>query len=55
MVLSEGCDMGIIAAAAERHGFRMAVTARRRVWLGVQVVWTIDRQSSVSRSGAAPA
>jgi len=55
MVLSEGCDMGIITAAAERHGFRMAVTARRRVWLGVQVVWTIDRQSSVSRSGAAPA
>jgi len=42
MVLSEGCDMGIIASAADRHGFRMAVTARRSVWLGVQVVWTID-------------
>ena len=44
MVLSEGCDMGVIASAADRHGFRMAVTARRRVWLGVQVVWTIDQR-----------
>jgi release factor glutamine methyltransferase len=42
MVLSEGCDTGIIAAAAQRHGFRMAVTSRKRVWLGMQVVWVID-------------
>jgi release factor glutamine methyltransferase len=42
MVLSEGCDMGVIAAAAQRHGFRMAVTSRTRVWLGMQVVWLID-------------
>jgi release factor glutamine methyltransferase len=42
MVLSEGCDMGIISAAAERNGFRMGVTSRTRVWLGMQVVWVID-------------
>jgi hypothetical protein len=42
MVLSEGCDIGTITAAATRHGFRLAVTSRRRVWLGMQVVWVID-------------
>lgn len=42
MVLSEGCDMGIIAAAAKRNGFRMGVASRTRVWLGMQVVWVID-------------
>lgn len=42
MVLSEGCDMQTIAAAADRHGFDLAVATRKRVWLGVQVVWTIE-------------
>lgn len=42
MVLSEGCDIGVITAAATRHGFRLAVTSRKCVWLGMQVVWVID-------------
>jgi release factor glutamine methyltransferase len=42
MVLSEGCDMEIIVAAARRNGFRMGVVSRTRVWLGMQVVWVID-------------
>jgi release factor glutamine methyltransferase len=42
MVLSEGCDMAVITAAATRHGFRMGVTSRTRVWLGLQVVWVIE-------------
>ena len=42
MVLSEGCDMDTITAAATRHGFRLGVASRRRVWLGMQVVWVID-------------
>ena len=43
MVLSEGCDINTIMAAATRHGFRLGVTSRERVWLGVQVVWVVDR------------
>jgi release factor glutamine methyltransferase len=43
MVLSEGCDMGTIAAAATRHGFRLSVALRKRVWLGVQVIWLVER------------
>ncbi len=42
MVLSEGCDMGVITAAASRHDLRLAVTSRTRVWLGMQVVCVID-------------
>lgn len=43
MVLSEGCDMAAIATVATRHGFRLSVAARKRRWLGVQVVWAIER------------
>lgn len=43
MVLSEGCDMKTISAAAARHQFRLTVVERRRAWLGVQVVWEIGR------------
>lgn len=43
MVLSEGCDMRTISAAATRHQFELSVVERRRAWLGVQVVWTIER------------
>ncbi len=43
MVLSEGCDMPTIAAAASRHGFVLDVAVRERVWLGVQIVWHIRR------------
>ena len=43
MVLSEGCDMQTIAAAAARHQFRLTVVQRRRAWLGEQVVWEIER------------
>ena len=43
MVLSEGCDMAVVSAAATRHGFRLGVAARKQRWLGVQVVWVIDR------------
>jgi release factor glutamine methyltransferase len=43
MVLSEGCDMNVISAAAMRHGFRLSVVSRKQVWLGVQVVWAVDR------------
>ena len=50
MVLGEACDMGVIAGAADRHGFRMAITARRRAWLGVQVVWTIDPRDPAGRA-----
>jgi release factor glutamine methyltransferase len=46
MVLSEGCDMTTIDAAAKRHGFAMEVARRRRVWLGYQVVWTITSSGS---------
>jgi release factor glutamine methyltransferase len=41
MVLSEGCDIGTIAAAATRHGFTLEEATRKRVWLGEQVVWAI--------------
>jgi release factor glutamine methyltransferase len=41
MVLGEGCDMESISAAAKRHGFTSRVVLRKRVWLGVQVVWEI--------------
>jgi release factor glutamine methyltransferase len=44
MVLSEGCDMQTISAAATRHQFRLTVVGRRRAWLGVQVVWEIGRR-----------
>lgn len=43
MVLGEGCDMQTITTAATRHGFALSVAVRRRVWLGVQVVWEIER------------
>lgn len=43
MVLSEGCDMQTISAAAERHGFVLTPSSRQRVWLGVQIVWLIRR------------
>lgn len=43
MVLSEGCDMTLIGEAAARHGFRLGVAVRKRRWLGVQVLWEIDR------------
>ena len=43
MVLSEGCDMRTIAAAAARHQFRLTEVERRRAWLGDQVVWEIER------------
>jgi release factor glutamine methyltransferase len=45
MVLSEGCDMATISAAATRHHFRFTPVDRRRAWLGVQVVWKIERLS----------
>jgi release factor glutamine methyltransferase len=41
MVLGEGCDLGRISAAANRHGFTSRVVLRKRIWLGVQVVWEI--------------
>ncbi len=43
MVLSEGCDMQTISAAATRHQFRLTIVERRREWLGVQVVWQIEQ------------
>ena len=43
MVLGEGCDLDTISAAAKRHGFTSRVVLRKRVWLGVQVVWEIQR------------
>lgn len=43
MVLSEGCDMHAIEAAATRHQFRLTAVGRRRAWLGVQVVWEVER------------
>lgn len=43
MVLSEGCDMLTISAAATRHHFGLSVVGRRRAWLGMQVVWKIER------------
>lgn len=46
MVLSEGCDMETISAAAARHRFVLSVVDERRAWLGVQVVWRIERRSS---------
>ena len=46
MVLGEGCDMTNIAGAAARHGFGLRVVVRERVWLGVQVVWEVRRDSS---------
>lgn len=45
MVLSEGCDMPTISAAANRHGFVLDLAVRERVWLGVQIVWHIRRAS----------
>ncbi len=45
MVLSEGCDMPTISAAANRYGFVLDLTVRERVWLGVQIVWHIRRAS----------
>lgn len=48
MVLGEGCDMVTISAAAERHGFTLGVVARKRVWLGVQVIWTIQPDAQAS-------
>ena len=43
MVLSEGCDIQTISAAATRHQFRLTIVERRREWLGVQVVWQIEQ------------
>jgi release factor glutamine methyltransferase len=43
MVLSEGCDTDTITAAAERHGFITRAVSSKRRWLGVQVVWEIQR------------
>ncbi|MEP7112154.1 MAG: methyltransferase [Ilumatobacteraceae bacterium] len=45
MVLGEGCDMVTISTAAQRYGFALGVAARQRVWLGVQVIWTIQPQA----------
>jgi release factor glutamine methyltransferase len=41
MVLSEGCDMVTITAAARRHGFTMREVVRKRMWLGHQVVYEV--------------
>ena len=43
MILSEGCDMSTISAAANRHGFVLDDPVRERVWLGVQIIWHIRR------------
>jgi release factor glutamine methyltransferase len=43
MVLSEGCDIGTISAAATRHGFRLTVVSSTQAWLGVQNVWMVER------------
>jgi release factor glutamine methyltransferase len=42
MVLGEGCDIATISAAAKRHGFSIDETRRKRVWLGIQVVYEIS-------------
>ena len=45
MVLGEGCDMVTISAAAARHGFVLRLVASKMIWLGVQLVWSIERDS----------
>ena len=43
MVLSEGCDMDAIGAAAARHGYRLTDAVRRYAWLGRHVVHEVCR------------
>jgi len=45
MVLSEGCDMDAIGAAAARHGYVLADAVRRYAWLGLHVVHEVRRSA----------
>lgn len=41
MVLSEGCDLDAIGAAASRAGFALHEAVRRCAWLGLHVVYEV--------------
>ena len=43
MVLSEGCDLDAIGAAARLHGYVLTDAVRRYAWLGLHVVHEVHR------------